>query len=168
MRFHHGTAAGLIAVGLITPTGLAGCTGTDHAPGAARPSSAAPVRLAAEHYYAVSAAGQFAASWRLLTPAARRVIPQGSWTGVHRACPSAGASEHRIIKSVTFFGNTAIVVTTIAGAPKKTGVLADVFSFADGHWAYSPGDPGVYGRGSVSADTAVARKAGLCGGWKNF
>jgi hypothetical protein len=128
----------------------------------------AGARAAAARSYRMYSASQFAAFWNLLSPAAKRQVPRHVWVKVHEACTSAGAAEPRIIKSVTAFGNAAIITEAVAGAPAKPGSAQDVFNYAQGRWSYSPSDLSIYHHGSVAADVAAAKAAGFCTGWKIF
>ena len=128
----------------------------------------AGARAAAAQFYGLYSASQFAAFWNLLAPATKRQVPRRVWVSVHEACPSAGAGKHRTIKAVTVFGNAAIVTEAVAGVPSQLGTAEDVFSYANGHWSYSPQDLSIYLHGSVTADIAAAKAAGFCTSWKLF
>lgn len=132
------------------------------------PKVAAAARPAAARFYAMLSAGKFAASWHLLAPAVRSQLPLRAWVGVHAACPTANLGKTRVIKSVTVFGDAAIVATVIRGATAKAHASEDVFNYVHGHWSYSPPDLGIYEHGSVAADVTAARVAALCGGRKSF
>ena len=120
-------------------------------------------RETAERFYGLYLGRQFASSWELLAPAARRQIPQSVWVGVHEGCLSA-VRESGTIRSVTVFGNAAIVTEEVTRTSSKSGALEAVFNYANGRWGYSPGDLGIYRRGSVVADIIAAKAAGFCAG----
>jgi hypothetical protein len=179
MRAGRGLLIGSVAVGL---AGLAGCTGGSASGGqtpltaaTTRPtgyaSAAAPgsqpmrtsARAAAIRFYDLYSDGQFAATWKLLTPQMRRDIPERVWVGVHEGCSAGGAAKPMTVTAVTVFGNAAIVTESIAGS-----VSEQVFSEVKGNWDYGPGTLGIYHRGSVTADISTARAAGFCGGSKTF
>jgi len=169
MRFPKGLLVGLAAVG------LAGCTGGASGPSgvptptvtatassvpSATPQMKASARAAARQFYGLYAASRYAAFWDLLAPATKRQVSRKAWIGVHEACSTAGTGKPRVIKAVTVFGSAAIVAETVSGAPSVTA--EDVFTYAGGRWRYSPQDPGIYHHGSITADIAAARAAGLC------
>jgi hypothetical protein len=133
----------------------------------ASPSVRAGARAAASHFYDVYSARQFAAAWSLLATTARRQVSRQVWLSVHDGC-AHGASNSRVIKAVTVFGNAAIVTAAGPGAASKPDTTEDVFSYTDGRWLYSPGDLSIYLHGSVAADIAAARAAGNCASWKVF
>jgi hypothetical protein len=180
MRFPKGPLVSLVAVG------LAGCSvGTSGPPAVPTPTitatassvpSASPhvkavARAAAEQFYGLYAASDYAALWNLLAPATKRQVSRKAWIGVHEACLPSGAGKPRVIKTVTVFGNAAIVAEAITGVTPGTagGVLNyDVFNYTDGRWRYQPQNPGIYRHRSVSADIAAATAAGLCTSSKVF
>ena len=47
-------------------------------------------RTAAERFYGLYAASQYAAFWDLLAPATKRQVSREAWIGVHEACSAAG------------------------------------------------------------------------------
>jgi hypothetical protein len=141
-------------------------TSTAPPPSPVSPQMQTGARAAAAQFYELYSAGQFAAFWTLLSSATKSQVPKNTWVSVHEACPSAGAGKSRSIKAVTVFGTAAIVTEVITGASR--GSTEDVFSYANGRWSYSLADLSVYGHGSVAADIAAAKAAGLCTGWKLF
>lgn len=186
MRVKKDHLAGL-AVGVFGFACLSGCTGGAGGPAAGPGSSTVPAgpvagppppaadpavraaaRPAAARFYAEFSAGLFADSWQMLAPAAKREISPRVWRGVHRACRSGRAVRPPAITAVTVFGNAAIVTAVAADVSSREHTTRDVFNFADGRWGYQPADIGIYFHGSIVADAAAARRAGLCGGWKSF
>ena len=79
-------------------------------------------------------------------------------------CLSDNAETSGAIKSVTVFGNAAIVTEAITGATSTHHTVESVFNYAHGRWGYSPGDISIYHHGSVAADIAAAKAAGFCAG----
>jgi len=137
---------------------------------AAKPAQArtrAGAHAAAARFYRLYFGRQFAASWDLLAPAAKRQIPQRIWTGVHGGCQVSVAARPRVIRSVTVFGDAAIVTQKIIGAHARHRIARDIFNYANGRWGYSPADLSIYLHGSVAADISAAKAAGLCSGGKN-
>jgi len=177
MHFWKNLLVGSVAAGLVGCSGSAsgppsasrsptGVTKTEPAAAApavtAGPATKAAVRASVARFYGLYSASRFAASWDLLAPAAKRLVQRDVWVRVHEGCPSASTRAGRVIKSVTIFGNAAIVIETIAGASSKSGTAEDVFNYANGRWGYSPNDLGVYHHGSVAADIAAAKAARIC------
>jgi len=71
-----------------------------------------------------------------------------------------------VTRSVTVFGNAAIITQVLAGPGNRTADY--ILSYDSSGWHYSPADLGIYHRGSVSADIAAAKAVGLCAGWRVF
>lgn len=136
-------------------------------PSPVSPKMQASARTAAAQFYSFYLSGQFAASWDLLASTARRQITRDIWVKVHSGCLQDTAGKSGVTKSVTVFGNAAIVTEAINGATSTQRTIEAVFNYAHGRWGYSPSDPGIYKHGSVSADIAAARAAGYCAGGKN-
>jgi hypothetical protein len=191
VRLWKGLAAGLAVAG------LAGCTISTSAPSggtstpapaqasplpssgrtsAPAPAHASPLpsgamasaRAAAARFDSEYFASQYAASWNLLASDVRRQVPENVWVKVHQSCPAATSGVTRTIKAVTVFGTTAIVTETVLGPNSHRNTAENLFYFAAGHWGYAPVNPGIYHRGSIAADIAAAKAAGLCAGWKAF
>jgi hypothetical protein len=126
----------------------------------------ASARAAAEQFYRLYAASDYAAVWNLLAPATKSQVTMNAWVGVHEACAAGGSGQSRVIKAVTVFGNAAVITEAAAGT--ADGSVEDVFNYVDGGWRYSPQAPGIYRQHSVTADVAAARTAGLCASSKVF
>jgi hypothetical protein len=129
--------------------------------------AASSARAAAVQFDSIYYASKFAASWHLLSADARRAIPERVWVRVHDGCRSARTSVTSVIKSVTVFGDAAIVTETLTTQAKRS-TAENVFNYANGRWGYSPENLSIYHRGSVSADIAAARAAGLCASQQPF
>ncbi len=136
-------------------------------PSPASPQVEASARAAAARFYGLYFARQFAASWDLLVPAAKHKIPKSVWVRVHDGCLPVGAGKSGVIKSLTVFGNAAIVTEAITGAPSESRTIEAVFNKVNGKWGYSPGDLSIYRHKSALADIAAAKAAGFCGDRKN-
>ncbi len=181
MYFWKGLLTGLAALALVgctnsasTPPspGQSPTAATTTGPPAAKatpipPKAKTGARAAAAQFDSVYFASDFAASWDLLAPAVRRQIPKSIWVGVHDGCATASTGVTRVIKSVTVFGDAAIVTETITTAQSER-TAEYVFNYARGRWGYSPENLSIYHRGSVTADIAAARSAGFCSSKKVF
>lgn len=130
----------------------------------AQPDTAAGAKAAAEQYFGLYAAGQYATAWPLLTPAAQKAVPEATWAAVHQDCPSQAAGLAYDVKNVTVTGDTAIATVTLAGAASSLASESEAFTYAGGKWAYapSPADLSLYQHGSVAADVAAAKARGYC------
>jgi hypothetical protein len=161
------TAAAACSSAAPTPPGPA-TTATARASTAAtaaarQPETAAAATAAAKQYFGFYSAGDFAATWGLLTPSAQRSIGEAIWVGVHQGCPAPAGVSYRV-KGAKLTGGMAAV--TVAQAEDKTsmGSVTEAFSYAAGRWGLVPDDSGLYRHGSVKADIAAAKSEGYCTG----
>ena len=194
VRFWHPVLVGVVAVGLAgcthsvttapsagqppsattpssagQPPTAAGANRSTEAPPTPLPTGAkADVGAAAAQFDSAYFAGRFATAWSLLAPTVQSQVPENVWVGVHDGCPAATPGVTAAIKAVTVFGDTAIVTETVHAAQSGPHTTEYVFYYANGHWGYSPVNPGIYHRGSITADISAAKKAGLCSSWKTF
>jgi hypothetical protein len=176
MRFPKSLLAGLVVAGVAGCSG-GGASGPPAASGpkitatassvpSASASMKASARAAAKRFYGLYATSHYETLWSLLAPATKHQVSRKAWVGVHEACSAGGAGKSRAIKAVTVFGNAAVVSETVAGVTSRT--VEDVFNYTGGRWRYSPQAPGIYRHGSVTADIAAAKAAGLCKSPKVF
>lgn len=130
----------------------------------AQPETAAGAKAAAQQYFGLYSAGQYAAAWPLLAPTAQKAVPEATWAAVHQDCPSESAGLAYDVKNVTVTGSTAIATVTLAGAASSLASGSEAFTYAGGKWGYapSPSDLSLYQHGSVAADVAAAKAQGYC------
>jgi hypothetical protein len=182
-----------VVLGCVIAVGLAGCGGHAALPRGAtasrqdvegvqhpqvrhaqvRDDLAAPdartlARDAAERFDRLYFAGKFAIAWKLLAPGARHLVSRGLWVQVHDSCLAGSAGGSRAITAVTVFGNAAIVTATMPGVAHKSGLAEEVFNYSGGRWGFSPEYMAIYRQGSLAADIAAAKAAGVCGRWTTF
>ena len=127
-----------------------------------QPETTAGAEAVAQQYLGLYSAGQFAASWNLLTPFVQKEVPEATWVGMHQGCPSQTAGMAYDVKNITMTGNTAIATVTLAGAASSLASGSEAFTYAGGRWGYTPSDLALYQHGSVAADVAAAKAQGYC------
>ena len=130
-------------------------------PSAASPGMKASARITATQFYDQYFAREFLLSWNLLTPETKRHISRSTWVKVHESCLSSTPGKTGVIRSITIFGDTAIVTESVPGTSPEGGESAAVFDYANGHWGYSPSDLSIYQHVSASKDIAAAKAAGF-------
>ena len=128
----------------------------------AQPETAAGATAAAKQYLGLYSAGQYALSWTLLAPSAKRAVSQATWVAVHQGCPSRAAGLAYDVKDTTVTGNTAVVTITLAGAAASLASESESLTYSAGRWGFIPNDLSYYKHGSVKADIAAAKAAGYC------
>jgi hypothetical protein len=177
VRLWKGLLVGMVALGLAgctssastsSPTAAVTARTTAPPPAPVPPGAKAAAQAAAAQFDSVYFTSRFAAAWRLLAPDVQRQVPENVWVRVHESCPSSTSGLTRTIKAVTVFGTTAIVTETVLHGQSRPTTVENVFYNADGHWGYAPVYLGIYRNGSIAADIAAAKAAGLCASWKAF
>jgi hypothetical protein len=124
-------------------------------------------RAAATHFDVIYASSNFAASWEMLASSTQREIPRTVWVAVHDECATTVASARVVVKSVTIFGNSAIVSAVIT-ATGSAEAAEEIFDYGAGGWHYMPDDPSIYQHSSIQADVTAAKAAGVCMSGKYF
>ena len=118
--------------------------------GQAEPRSVAAVRADTGDYLTLDSAGQFAVTYQMLSPAARRAITEQAWIAVHRGCPGLLYQISRIRVA----GGTAWVAVSLPGAPRAARTMTETLSYAGGHWSVSP-DLSAYPQARPAVDAAI-------------
>jgi hypothetical protein len=128
----------------------------------AQPETASAARAVAKQYFGLYSAGQFAASYDLLAPSARRAVSEATWVAVHQGCPAQAAGLAYKVSKATLTGNTAIVTVSLAGVAASLGSESQALTYSAGRWGLVPSNLSLYKHGSVRADIAAAKAAGYC------
>ncbi|MGH3187018.1 MAG: hypothetical protein ACRDPY_23035 [Streptosporangiaceae bacterium] len=128
-----------------------------------QPENAAAATAAARQYFGFYSAGDFAATWGLLAPSARREIGEATWVGVHQGCPASVKVSYSV-KGAKLAGGMAAVTVAQAEGKTSLGSVTEAFSYSAGRWGFVPEDTSLYGHGSVKADISAAKAEGYCAG----
>ena len=174
---------GIAAAAALTGTVLAGCgTGSTLTAGATPPASpsatspakpaetSAPVepqttaaaKAAAETYFGLYAAGQYAAVYPLIAPAARRDIRERVWVGIHNRCrPTTATLAYKVTRPI-LAGTTAVVTVGYAGAAAAIGSEQITFTYINGKWYYLPSDLSIYRHHNLAQAVAAAKADNVC------
>ena len=99
---------------------------------AAQPETASAARSVAKQYFGLYSAGQFAASYALLAPSARRAVSEATWVAVHQGCPAQAAGLAYNVSKATMTGNTAIVTVSLAGVAASLGSVSQALTYSAG------------------------------------
>jgi hypothetical protein len=132
-------------------------------PGTAKtrqPETAAGAIAVARQYFDLYSASQFAASWELLAPSARRAVSRATWVAVHEGCPPQSGLAYDV-KTASLTGRTAVVRLSVKGDAGI--VVSEALTYSAGHWGFVPDDLSLFENGSVKADIAAAKAEGFCG-----
>jgi hypothetical protein len=128
---------------------------------AAEPATAAGARAAAVRYFDLYAAHQYAASWPMLSHAARRDVSRNSWTKIHQECITTSGLAYKI-GHIVLAGHTAVVKVSLAGVASKLGSEEQSFAYQHGKWHYVPSDLPVYKGHTVTQAVADLRAQQIC------
>jgi hypothetical protein len=129
--------------------------------------TAAAAESAAENFFALYAAEQYAAAYPMLDAQTRADVPGRKWVAVHEDC-RAGASglSYKVGKPV-MAGQTAVVSVSLSGVASSLGSEEQSFVYQDGGWFWSPtaSDMSAAGhyKGAVARIVARLKAAGWCG-----
>jgi hypothetical protein len=134
---------------------------------AAAGPAAAPITPAAAHsaataFFSLYAAGQYAATYPLLAPLARRRIPETTWVIVHQRCRGSVAGLSYKVGKATLAGRSAVMSVSLAGAAATLGSEEVSFVYRDGKWPYAPSDLASY-QGTAAHIITRLKAAGTCG-----
>jgi hypothetical protein len=126
------------------------------------PLTAAAAKAAATAYFDFWAAGQYAATSPLLSPAARKVISRHVWIAAHLRCRGSGTGVAYRIRRPELSGHLAVLNLSAAGVASKLGSVEVTFTYTNGHWYYSPSDLSIYRHKSVRQVVAALNAAEGC------
>ncbi len=131
----------------------------------AEPETAAAALSAAKAYFALYAAGQYAAVYPMIAPTDRGQISESVWVALHRKCVShATAGLSYSVTSPVLAGTTVVVTVSLAGIASSIGSEQISFTYSGGQWYYQPSDLSIY-KGHDLAEAVAALKAdGGCQG----
>lgn len=130
-------------------------------PSAPEPETAAGALAAASSYFALYGAGQYAAVYPLIAPAARALIPESVWTGLHQQCGQKSGLSYKVAHPV-LSGPTAVMSVGFTGAASAIGSEQVTFTYSGGRWYYEVPDLQVYQGHNLAQAVAAAKAANLC------
>ncbi len=163
-----GTASppGNINAAATSPAATTPAATTPAAPAAiivpAVPFTAAAVKAAAETYFSLYAAGQYADVYPMIAPAARHAIREKAWTGLHDKCRPTTANLTYKVTHPILAGKTAVVTVGYAGGASALGSEQITFKYVDDRWYYQPSDLSIYRHHDLAQALAAAKAAGVC------
>jgi hypothetical protein len=114
-------------------------------------------------YFGFYGAGQYAAVYPMIAPAARRSISETVWIRLHEECRSSATAglSYRVTDPI-LAGRTAVVTVGYAGAAASLGSEQVTFVYTSGKWYYEPADLSIYKDHDLRQALAAAKGAGLC------
>ena len=123
--------------------------------------TAAAAKGAAVTYFDLYAAGQYAAGYQLLAPAARKAVTKRVWIRVHQQCRSSSSLAYKVTRP-QLAGPIAVVNVSLAGAAAALGSEEETFAYRGGRWLFRPSDLSVYRHRRVPQIVAELKAQNLC------
>ncbi len=114
---------------------------------------------AATKFLGLYAAGQYAATWKLIDPGLRKRISEAAWVGVHEACANQPAGTTYMVSRPG--APFAVMVFAVSPRVANRGQIA--FTYGGGKWWYDPSDGWIYFGRTFQQALAVAKAKRRCG-----
>jgi hypothetical protein len=115
---------------------------------------------AATKFLGLYAAGQYAATWKLIDPGLRKRISEAAWVGVHEACTNQPAgTTYRVSRRGAPF---MVMVFAVSPRVANSGQIAFTYGGAS-QWWYDPSDGWIYFGRTFQQALAVAKAKRRCG-----
>jgi hypothetical protein len=146
------------AAGRPTPSG-GGTVSTSVATG---PETAAAAKSAATLFLDLYAAAQYSATYKLLSPGAKKAITRHTWVTVHKDCKPAPGQSYTVTQPV-LTGSNAVVSVSPAGAQSELSSDRENFIYRGGQWCFVPPDLSLYRNHTVAEVLAGLKSLGDCG-----
>jgi hypothetical protein len=137
-------------------------SGTVSAAVATAPETAAAAKSTATLFLDLYAAGQYSATYAMLSPSAKRVISKRTWIRVHQACKAASGASYKVTQPVLTGSNAAVQVSA-AGTYSDLGGDHESFIYRGGHWCFVVPDLSLYRHQSATQVTAELEAMNECG-----
>ena len=144
-----------------TTGGPASPSATVSAAVATAPETAAAAKTTATLFLDLYAAGQYSATYAMLTPSAKRVISKHTWVRVHQACKAASGASYKVTEPVVTGSNAAVSVSA-AGTRSDLGGDHENFNYRGGRWCFVVPDLPLYRHHSAAEVTAELKSLNEC------
>jgi hypothetical protein len=133
----------------------------------AEPDTAAAAGTAAGRLLGYYAAGRFGQAWDMLTVPVQQQVPRATWNGFYGGCFAVTGVTYTVRQAVIRDPASAEVIAVVAVSTRGDGPppgypLTLAFDYDGNRWRYQPNSTAIWGHGSVAADLAAARAAGVC------
>jgi hypothetical protein len=137
-------------------------TGTVSSAVATGPKTAAGAKSTATLFLDLYAAGQYSATYAMLTPNAKKYISKHTWVRVHQACKGTHGGSYAATNPVVT-GSNAVVSVSLADTKTDLGSDHENFIYRDHRWSFVPPDLSLYKHHTVAEITADLKALGECG-----
>ena len=151
-----------------SPTGTAGQpaspsgAGTVSSAVTTAPKTAAAAKSAATLFLDLYAAGQYSATYAMLSPGAKKVISERTWVRVHQTCKNNPGASFTVTGPV-LTGSNAVVNISLAGTQSDLGSDQESFVYRGDRWYFVPPDMSLYKHHNAAEVTAKLTSLDECG-----
>jgi hypothetical protein len=153
------SAGTAVPAGSTTPTAAPAVASSTPA---GQPETPAGAQAAARTFFALYAAGQYAAAYPSLDSAFRASVPEAKWVAVHQQCTSSTSGLSYEVGAPVMAGTAAAVMkVSLSGAAAAIGREEITFDYESGSWSWVPGDTASY-QGTVAQVVARMKASGGC------
>jgi hypothetical protein len=129
---------------------------------ATAPKTAAAAKSAATLFFDLYDAGQYSATYAMLSPNAKRIISERTWMRVHQACQNTAGASYTVTQPVRT-GSKAVVNVSLTGAPSELGSEPESFIYRGDRWCFVPPDLSLYKHHTAAEVTARLKSLKECG-----
>jgi hypothetical protein len=146
------------ATGQPTSPPGAGTVSTSVATG---PETAAAAKSAATLFLDLYGAAQYAATYEMLSPGAKRAITERTWVTVHQQCKQAPGTSYTVTQPV-LTGSSAEVNVSPAGSQSELSSDRENLIYRGGKWCFVPPDLALYRDHTATQVLAELKSMGEC------
>jgi hypothetical protein len=125
------------------------------------PETAAAAKSAATLFLDLYAAAQYPATYKLLSPGAKKAISKHTWVIVHEDCNQAPGQAFTVTQPV-LTGSNAVVDVSPAGTQSELSQDHENLIYRDGRWCFVPPDLSVYRNHTAAQVLAQLKSLGEC------
>ena len=129
---------------------------------ATAPKTAAAAKTTATLFLDLYAAGQYPATYAMLSPNAKRFITEHTWVRVHQTCKGTLGSSYTVSEPV-LSGTDAVVNVSLKGSRSDLGSDQENFIYRGDRWNFVPPDLSLYKHHTAAEVTARLKSLNECG-----
>jgi len=129
---------------------------------ATAPKTAAAAKSAATLFLDLYAAGQYSATYAMLSPSAKKVISKDTWVRVHQTCKTSASSGYTVTEPA-LSGSNAVVNVSLAGTRSDLGSDQENLIYRGDRWYFVPPDLSLYKHRTAAQVTARLKSLNECG-----
>ena len=128
---------------------------------ATAPKTAVAAKSTATLFLDQYAAGQYPATYTMLSPNAQKFITERTWVRVHQTCKSTRDVSYTVTGPV-LSGSSAVVNVSLAGSGSDLGSNQENFIYRGGRWRFVPPDLSLYKHRTAAEVTTKLKSLNEC------